>query len=152
MSSHHLKFQLWSSHYNRKYGVYWWIFLEGGPSALLVTWIMYFLLAGTQQQKPAQHLLHTVTEPLCHCGVHPWHQHRYVSGQCVHKHLDTNTHNLWATWRTAGTRPDRGEEATWQTKTFITICDNPEERTTPWNSAFILILRKLLWQLWLLKQ
>lgn len=51
-----------------------------------VTLIMSFLLAGTQQQKPAQHLLHTVTEPLCHCGVHPWHQHRHVPGQCQPTH------------------------------------------------------------------
>lgn len=50
---------------------------------------MYFPLAGTQQQKPAQHLLHTVTEPLCHCGVYPWHQHRHVSGQCLHTHTHT---------------------------------------------------------------
>lgn len=44
---------------------------------------LFFPLAGTQQQEPAQHLLHTVPESLCHCGIHPRHQHRHVSGQCL---------------------------------------------------------------------
>lgn len=61
------------------------------------------LLAGTQQQKPAQHLLHVVTEPLCHCGVHPWHQHGHVSGrspvtQYAHgptRHAHGHTSSTW---------------------------------------------------------